>query len=88
MKECNLYFIITRIKNDTFTNKDVSQLIDYCIKTAISFLRNNYKTRINSNLFSEESISDLAIDSIIPLVVKTMKAFLELKNQSLLGMKK
>ena len=80
MKECNLYFIISRIKNDTFTNKDISQLIDYCIKTAISFLRNNYKTRINSNLFSEESISDLAIDSIIPLVVKN--------NEGILGIKK
>ncbi|MBK8946910.1 MAG: hypothetical protein IPM32_16800 [Ignavibacteriae bacterium] len=80
MKENNLLHLTHKIKNETITQTEINFLIEHTFKIAISFLKNNYKAKINHNLYYQDTIEDLAIDSIVPLFIKNNTGILGIKR--------
>lgn len=80
MKEFSLLQLIQKTKNETLTQAEINLLIEYSLKIAISFLKNNYKSKINHSLYYQDTLEDLAIDSIVPLFIKNNSGILGLKR--------
>ncbi|MFZ1289599.1 MAG: hypothetical protein WAR79_05900 [Melioribacteraceae bacterium] len=80
MKEFSLLQLIQKIKNETINLTEINLLVEYSSKIAISFLKTNYKSKINYRLYYQDTIEDIAIDSIVPLFIKNNSGVLGLKR--------
>lgn len=76
----NIKVLVEKVKTDLYNRIELNSLIEKTYQIALSFLKANFKTKLQFLKSDNRNIEDIAMDSIIPLFIKTTNGKLGLQN--------
>ena len=67
----SLHIILSRFRTNNQSRKDINYLIEKSYIISLSFLKVNFKSKLQFLKSDTQSIEDIAMDAIVPLFVKS-----------------
>lgn len=76
----NIKLLLDKVKTSVYNRVELNSLVEYTYLIALSFLKVNFASKLKFLESENRNLEDIAMDSIIPLFVKTTNGKLGIQN--------